>query len=64
MEDGALKVFIGLAVAIVGLATLSVVLSQNAQTTSVINAASSGLGTVITDAVAPVSSTNTGLGIL
>jgi uncharacterized protein involved in tellurium resistance len=44
-----------LAVSIVGLATLAVLLSKNAQTTGVIQALGNAFGTAITDAVSPIT---------
>jgi hypothetical protein len=41
--------------AVIGLATLAVILSKQANTTGVISAASSGLGGIITAAVSPVA---------
>lgn len=44
-----------IAVAVVGVATLSVIVSRNAQTPQVIQAAGSALGTALTAAVSPVT---------
>lgn len=48
-------------VAIIGLATLAVILSKQANTASVIQASSQGLGTLINAAVSPVTGGYTGL---
>lgn len=55
MDDGAAKAIVGIAVAVISLATVSVILSSQAQTAGVINAGSSGLASIITAAVAPVT---------
>jgi hypothetical protein len=47
---------------IIGLAMVAVVLSKNAQTPQVINAAGSALGGIIGQAVAPVSGSGGGFG--
>ena len=52
---------IAIVVAVIGLATLSVILSKNANTTGVIQAGSSGLASVINAAVSPVSGGFSGL---
>lgn len=48
-------IFIAFAVAIIGLATTSVILSSKAQTSQVIKAGSQGLSSVIQAAVSPVT---------
>lgn len=45
----------GVATAIIGLAIIAVLVSQNAQTSSVIQSAASGFGNVIGAAVGPVT---------
>lgn len=45
----------GIATAIIGLAIVAVLVSQNAQTSSVIQSAASGFGNVIGTAVGPVT---------
>lgn len=47
--------FIAVATAIIGLAIISVLISKQANTTSVIKAASDGLGSLIKSAVSPVT---------
>lgn len=49
------NVVVSIVVAIIGLATLSVILSSSAKTSSVIQASTSGLSTLIQTAVSPVS---------
>ena len=53
-----------IALAIVGLASLSVLLSPNAQTAQVTQAATQGFGADLTAAVAPVTGGSSGLGSL
>lgn len=47
-------------VAVIGLATISVLFGRNAQTSSVISSGGSALSSVITAAVAPVSTASSG----
>jgi len=49
----------GIATAIIGLAIIAVLVSQNAQTSAVIQSASSGFGNILMAAVSPVTG-NTG----
>lgn len=52
-----------IAVAIIGLATLAVIVSRNANTTGVINSASSGFAKALATAISPVTGGgNGGLG--
>jgi uncharacterized membrane protein (Fun14 family) len=46
---------VAIVAAIIGLATLSVILSKSAQTSSVISASTTGLGNLIKTAVSPIS---------
>lgn len=50
-----INTIVAISVAVIGLATLSVILSKQANTAGVISAGSSGLATVIKAAVSPVS---------
>lgn len=52
---------IAIALAIIGLATLSVILSKEAKTSSVIQASTTGLGILIQAAVSPVTGGYSGL---
>ena len=44
-----------IAIAIIGVATLAVVLSKNSNTTSVIGAAASGFSTALSTAISPIT---------
>lgn len=55
MSDNLTTGIVSIVIAIIGLASLSVILSKNANTGSVIQAATGGLGTDIQAATAPVS---------
>lgn len=50
-----MNTLIAVAVAVIGLATLAVIVSKQANTAGVITAGAGGLGTIIKAAVAPVS---------
>ena len=56
MSDQLITALVSIVLAIIGLAALSVVLSKQANTSGVIQAASGGLSTDIGAAVAPVTS--------
>lgn len=62
MSENLVTALVSIVVAIVGLATLSVILSPKASTSAVIGAGSQGLATDITAAVSPVA--GGGLGAL
>ena len=62
MSENLVTALVSIAVAIVGLATLAVILSPKASTSAVIGAGSQGLATDITAAVSPVA--GGGLGAL
>jgi hypothetical protein len=51
----------GIATAVIGLAIIAVLVSQNAQTSSVIQAASSGFGNILAAAVSPVANSSPGI---
>jgi len=51
-----------IAAAVIGLAIVAVLVSQQAQTSSVIQSSSSGFASIIQAAVAPVSSSNSMFG--
>lgn len=55
MNDNLITGLVTIAVAIVSLATLAVVVSRNAQTPQVLQAAGNALGSSITAAVSPVA---------
>lgn len=55
MGDNLITGLVTIATAIVGLAIFAVIVSKNAQTPAVINAAGNALGSDITAAVSPVS---------
>lgn len=55
MESPVLRVLATVVASIMGLAIISVILSQKSNTTAVINAGSTGLSGLITAATAPVS---------
>lgn len=55
MSDELIRSLTSIAVAIVGLAVLAVIVSKNANTTSVIQSASSGFNNAIATASAPVT---------
>ena len=59
--DSAYNGLITVAVALIGLATLAVVLSKNSNTSGVLTSAGSALSTGITAAVSPIAA-STGLG--
>ena len=62
MSENLVTALVSIVVAIIGLATLSVILSPKASTSAVIGAGSQGLATDITAAVSPVA--GGGLGAL
>jgi hypothetical protein len=53
--SGAGGLFLSIVIALIGLATVAVILSQNAQTSAVIQALGSAIGTSIGAATAPVT---------
>lgn len=53
---------VSIAVAIVGLATLAVILSRNAATTDVITSIGNAFGGAIKDAVSPITAGNGSMG--
>ena len=55
MSDNLITALVSIVVAIIGLASLSVILSPKASTSAVIGAGSQGLATDITAAVSPVA---------
>jgi hypothetical protein len=59
MSEG-LTVISALASAVIGLAIISVIVSKNANTASVISSAATGFGNIIHAAVQPVSGSGTG----
>ena len=53
--DSLLNAGVAIAIPIIGLATIAVIVSRNANTTNVISASSNGLATAIHAATAPVT---------
>lgn len=62
MKNSAIEAIVTIAVAIVGVATLAVLVSRNAATAQVIGAAGSAFSQSIGAAVAPVSGGGSGIG--
>lgn len=63
MSDNLITALVTVLVAIVGLASLAVMLSPNAKTGEVLQSGSKGFATMITAAVAPVSGSGGGMGM-
>lgn len=63
MSDSLVTAIVSIVLAIIGLASLSVILSKNAQTGQVIQAASGGLAQDIGAATAPVTGGGLSLGM-
>lgn len=63
MSDNFINAMVAMVGTIVGLATIAVLVSKNANTSSVIQSASSGLSTDIATAVSPVTGSS-GIGSL
>jgi hypothetical protein len=63
MSDNLVTAIVSIVLAIIGLASLSVILSPNAQTSNVIKSASGGLATDIQAATGPVTGGGLGGGL-
>jgi len=61
MSDSLVNALVSVALAIVGVATISVIVSKNANTTAVISSASQGFSGALSTALSPVTG-NTGAG--